>query len=67
MLENPPPEKITCSHAPSGSVTLDPGLTCVAPTAVMKGQVTYAKHSEIVSFLRTKIFAYGEAGIKGRP
>ena len=34
MLENPPPEKITCSHAPSGSLTVDPGLICVAPTAV---------------------------------
>jgi len=38
MLENPPPEKMTCSQAPSGSLTVDPGFTCVAPTAVMKGQ-----------------------------
>lgn len=37
MLENPPPEKMTCSHAPSGSLTVDPGLICVAPTAVTKG------------------------------
>ena len=40
MLENPPPEKMTCSQAPSGSLTVFPGLTWVAPTAVTKGQVT---------------------------
>ena len=38
MLLKPPPEKITCSHAPSGSVTFAPGLTWVAPTEVTKGQ-----------------------------
>jgi hypothetical protein len=38
MLENPPPEKMTCSQAPSGSLTVDPGFTWVAPTAVTKGQ-----------------------------
>lgn len=40
MLLKPPPLKITCSHAPSGSFTVFPGSTCVAPTAVTKGQVT---------------------------
>ena len=49
MLENPPPEKITCSHAPSGSLTVDPGLIWVAPTAVMNGQVTY-KYIEMILF-----------------
>lgn len=41
MLEKPPPEKMTCSQAPSGSLTVDPGFTCVAPTAVTKGQEAY--------------------------
>ena len=38
MFEKPPPLKITCSHAPSGSKTVELGLTCVAPTEVTKGQ-----------------------------
>lgn len=36
-LLKPPPEKMTCSHAPSGSNTVEFGLTCVAPTAVTNG------------------------------
>lgn len=40
ILLKPPPLKITCSQALSGSFTVAPGFTCVAPTAVMKGQVT---------------------------
>jgi hypothetical protein len=39
ILEKPPPEKMTCSHAPSGSLTVELGFTCVAPTATTKGQV----------------------------
>lgn len=39
MFENPPPENMTCSHAPSGSKTVELGLTCVAPAAVMNGHV----------------------------
>lgn len=39
-LLKPPPLKITCSHAPSGSFTVFPGSTCVAPTAVTNGHVT---------------------------
>jgi len=39
-LLNPPPLKITCSQAPSGSFTVLPGSTWVAPTAVRNGQVT---------------------------
>lgn len=41
MFEKPPPEKMTCSQAPSGSLIVDPGFTCVAPTAVTKGQEAY--------------------------
>ena len=37
ILLNPPPEKITCSHAPSGSKTVEFGLTWVAPTDVTNG------------------------------
>ena len=38
IFENPPPEKMTCSQAPSGSKTDALGFTCVAPTEVTKGQ-----------------------------
>ena len=37
-LLKPPPEKMTCSHAPSGSKTVEFGFTWVAPTEVTKGQ-----------------------------
>lgn len=37
MLLKPPPEKMTCSHADSGSNTVVFGLTCVAPTEVTNG------------------------------
>ena len=37
ILLKPPPLKIPCSQALSGLYTVEPGLTCVAPTAVTKG------------------------------
>jgi hypothetical protein len=37
ILLKPPPLKMICSQALSGSYTVEPGLTCVAPTAVTKG------------------------------
>lgn len=48
-LEKPPPEKITCSQALSGSATVEPGFICVAPTDVTYGHVAL---SVLVSILR---------------
>ena len=38
MLENPPPEKIACSHVSLGSKKVLYELTCVATADVTKGQ-----------------------------
>ena len=43
IFEKPPPEKMICSHAPSGSSTVDPGLTWVAPTAVTNGHEAWSR------------------------
>lgn len=37
MLEKPPPEKIVCSQALSGSPIVEPGFIWVAPTDVING------------------------------
>ena len=63
MFENPPPLKITCSQAPSGSKTVELGFTCVAPTLVMNGQVPgkdgeniFAEVETVPSGFRQRLF-----------